>query len=150
VNADRLKLVVPGQAFSRVPSRQYGTNRHPQRLTGGYTAYPYYPFYPGDYLRDTRRLTLAQHGAYHLLIHEYMTTGKPLEGDLDAMCRICGALSDDERKAVEFVLREFFMDEGMWWRHGRCDKELNKMEERSAAARESISHRWGGKRLKDG
>ena len=111
-------------------------------LSGGAVAYPYYRFFPGDYLRDTRRLTLLQHGAYHLLIHEYMATAKPLRGDLDAMCRVCGALSGEERKAVEFVLAEFFTMDGPLWRHKRCDAELAKLDDRSQAARESAERRW--------
>lgn len=105
-------------------------------------AFPYYRFYPGDYLRDTRRLTLLQHGAYHLLLHEYMSTGQPLRGDLDAMCRVCGALSGEERMAVEVVLAEFFVRDGLAWRHKRCDKELSHQDERTASARESAFQRW--------
>lgn len=106
-------------------------------------SFPYYRFFPGDYLRDTRRLTILQHGAYHLLIHEYMASGKPLRGDLDAMCRICGALSGEERNAVEFILVEFFDRDGPLWRHKRCDTELAKLNERSDEARKSVNTRWG-------
>lgn len=111
-------------------------------------SYPYYRFFPGDYLRDTRRLTILQHGAYHLLIHEYMTAGKPLHGNLDAMCRVCGALSGEERKAVEFVLAEFFTMDGPNWRHKRCDGELAELSGRSAAASESAKKRWNANAMR--
>src|SRR5574343_2008130 len=118
-------------------------------LCGGILAFPYYRFFPGDYLRDTRRLTLLQHGAYHLLIHDYMAGGQPLRGDLDAMCRICGALSGEERAAVEYVLSEFFTRDGPAWRHKRCDAELNRQTERSGEAVNAANVRWHSKRNAD-
>jgi len=102
---------------------------------------PYYRFFPADYLRDTRRLTLLQHGAYRILIDEYMGAGG-LRGDLDGMCRVCGALSGEERAAVEFVLSEFFTKAGPTWKHKRCDEELEHLSSKTFAARDSALARW--------
>jgi len=105
-------------------------------------SYQYYRFFPGDYLRDTQHLTLLQHGAYRLLLDAYMAAGKPLRGDLHSFCRICGALSGEERQAVEFVLAEFFVQEGPAWRNRRCDRELEYLGTLSKAGRDAARKRW--------
>lgn len=110
-------------------------------LIGGVLGLPYYRFFPADYMRDTRRLTLLQHGAYRILIDEYMGAGG-LRGDLDGMCRICGALSGEERAAVEFILGEFFIRAGPGWGHKRCDEELGHLASKTFAARDSALKRW--------
>lgn len=106
---------------------------------------PYYRFFPGDYIRDTRRLSMLQHGAYRLLIDEYMVTGKPLPNDLPALYRICGAVSGEEHAAVRYVLEEFFRLAGPVWRHKRCDDEIGRQSERAASAQASASKRWSKK-----
>ena len=98
----------------------------------------YYRFFPGDYARDTRFLSLMQHGAYRLLIDEYMTNG-PLPHNLERLHRVCGATSTEEKGAVEFVLTEFFLLADGRWTHKRCDVEREHQDERSAKARESAA-----------
>jgi len=106
---------------------------------------PYYRWFPGDYIRDTRRLSMLQHGAYRLLLDEYMVTGKPLPNDLPALYRICGAVSGEEHSAIRYVLEEFFRLDGPVWKHKRCDDELSRQSERAASARDSAGKRWGKK-----
>jgi uncharacterized protein YdaU (DUF1376 family) len=101
----------------------------------------YYRFFPGDYLRDTRFLSLMQHGAYHLLIHEYMTNG-PLPNDLLRLYRIVGAQSNEERAAVETVLTEFFLLDGPVWRHKRCDEERGDQQRFRDKQRANAQKRW--------
>lgn len=101
----------------------------------------YYRWFPGDYLRDTRRLTMLQHGAYRLLLDEYMTTGRPLGNDLPALYRVCMALSGEEQAAVRYVLEEFFVLQGPAWMHRRCEAELVHQRGRSEAAKASVAMR---------
>ena len=103
---------------------------------------PYYRWFPGDYIRDTRRLTMMQHGAYRLLIDEYMVSGKALPNDLPALYRICGAVSGEEQVAVRYALEEFFALAGPVWKHKRCEDELAHQGERSKAAKDSAERRW--------
>lgn len=87
------------------------------------TGLAWYPLYPGDYARDTQQLSLLEHGAYLLLMNHYYSTGS-----LDCMIerssndessdeqpvnnlriyRLCSAISDEEKKAVDVVLKLFF------------------------------------------
>lgn len=57
--------------------------------------------------------------------------------------RLVGARSEEERAAVAEVLREFFTLEDGAWRHGRCDEELAKYQDKQRKAKASADARWG-------
>ena len=58
----------------------------------------YYNRHLGDYAKDTRHLTMLEHGAYCLLLDYYYATEKPIP---DNRCeRIANAHSSDEIAAV--------------------------------------------------
>jgi uncharacterized protein YdaU (DUF1376 family) len=95
------------------------------------------PFYVGDYLRDTRRLSTVEHGAYLLLIMEYWTQGG-LPDDDKKLARIAG-LSGDEWAEVRDNLSELFQP---GWKHKRVDAELATAADKSDAAREKANKRW--------
>lgn len=82
---------------------------------------PWMPLYVGDYLRDTRRLTLEQHGAYLLLIMHYWTEGSIPEND-EETARILGC-SIKRLPSIWQAIAPYF-DENR--RHSRIDKELEK------------------------
>ena len=63
--------------------------------------------YIGDYLRDTGTLTLAQHGAYTLMLLEYYATEKPLPTGRD-LHRLLRADSKQERDAIDFVAAKYW------------------------------------------
>lgn len=79
----------------------------------------FYKRYPADYGRKTARLTLAQHGAYTLLLDELYATEQPLPADVSELYRVCRAMSKAEQDAVRSVAEQFFPigDDGM--RHNR-------------------------------
>lgn len=81
------------------------------------------PLYVADYLRDTRRLTTAEHGAYLLLIMEYWTTGG-LPDDDSQLARIVGMSAAEWRKAKP-TIQAFFQN---GWQHHRIDAEIAKAE----------------------
>jgi uncharacterized protein YdaU (DUF1376 family) len=89
------------------------------------------PFYIGDYLRDTRRLTMAQHGAYLLLIMEYWDRG-PLPNDDVELARILG-IPVRQWKLLAVTVRSYFTEANakQLLRHKRIDKEIIKAEETS-------------------
>jgi uncharacterized protein YdaU (DUF1376 family) len=101
---------------------------------------PWMPLYVADYLRDTRKLTAAEHGAYLLLIMEYWTSGQ-LPDDDRQLARIACMSASEWRKARPNV-HGFFQEV---WKHKRIDAELAKSAEisskRSASAKLKHSNR---------
>jgi uncharacterized protein YdaU (DUF1376 family) len=95
------------------------------------------PLYVADYLADTRRLSLAEHGAYLLLIMEYWRNGG-LPDDDRKLARIVGATAE-EWAEIRGNISDLFLP---GWRHKRVDFELSKSAGKSASARESASKRW--------
>jgi uncharacterized protein YdaU (DUF1376 family) len=104
---------------------------------------PWSAFYWGDYLAPTSHLTLAQHGAYLLLMAHYYTTRSPLPASAPLLRRVCRCMTDAEQAAVAKVLQEFFIRRGDVYRHERIDRELAKASEISQKRREAAkqSHR---------
>lgn len=83
--------------------------------------------YVGDYLRDTGHLSLAEHGAYTLLLDHYYSTGKSLPAPHESLYRLCRATGKAEQSAVRSVADEFFPVNGDGTRHNRrADLELGK------------------------
>jgi uncharacterized protein YdaU (DUF1376 family) len=97
------------------------------------------PLYTGDYKRDTERLTLAQHGAYLLLIMYYWDTGSLPDSD-EEMARIL-RVSNKQLPSIWLAIAPFF-DENR--RHKRIDAELEKQE--IISTKRQISGRIGGLR----
>lgn len=90
------------------------------------------PFYPGDYLADTRRLSLEQHGAYLLLILDYWRNGPPPD-DETTLARIIGSPVSVWRRLAP-TLRPLFRVEGGELRHKRIDAEIAAATERKGKA----------------
>jgi uncharacterized protein YdaU (DUF1376 family) len=67
----------------------------------------YYERHLGDYAKDAGHLSMAEHGAYTLLLDRYYATEAPIPADL--VYRIAHARSGGERACVDRVLAEFFV-----------------------------------------
>lgn len=108
-------------------------------------SFAYLPLYTGDYLRDTRHLSMAEHGAYLLMLTYCWDQKGPLPLDRHRIQGICNARSKDEQEAVERVLADFFvvMDDGLYNKRmqaeiERCD---NISRERSEAGKKGYEAR---------
>jgi uncharacterized protein YdaU (DUF1376 family) len=103
------------------------------------------PFYVGDYLGDTQRLTTEQHGAYLLLILDYWRNG-PAPDD-DAVLQQITKLERAAWKRHRAALARMFKIEEGEWRHKRIDHELVEAEanaeRRSSKALKAAQARWG-------
>lgn len=97
----------------------------------------YYEHHLGDYYRKAKHLTMLEHGAYRMLLDLYYIHEEPLPADMKAIQRLAGARMDDEKEAVENVVREFFTLADDGWRHAKCDEEIEKARARIDTAREN-------------
>jgi len=108
----------------------------------------WYAHYPGDYGRDTAHLSLAQHGAYRLLLDHYYSTGAPLPSDVRAVQRICRAFEQSEIEAVAYILAHFFDLRTDGYHNARADAELARQaeirERLSTSGRRGAKKRWAG------
>lgn len=102
----------------------------------------------GDYRRDTSHLTLLEHGVYRQLLDTYYLHEAPIPLDLDQVCRRLIARTDEERRAIETVLKEFFERTDAGWIHSRCEDELAEYRAKAEIAR--TNGRLGGRRRQDG
>jgi uncharacterized protein YdaU (DUF1376 family) len=84
----------------------------------------YYRRYVGDYLRDTSRLSMLEHGAYGLLLDYYYAEERPISLDMDEVCRMCRAITAIERAAIDKVLRLYFSRRVDGWHQKRVDLEI--------------------------
>lgn len=102
------------------------------------------PFYVGDYLGDTQRLTTEQHGAYLLLILDYWRNGPA--PDEDAVLQQITKLDKAGWKRNRAALARLFQVGDGVWRHKRIDRELvdaqSNSERRSSKAKAAAQARW--------
>lgn len=126
-------------------------------------AWAWYPRYPGDYKRDTSHLSLAEHGAYALLMDYYYSKGPiPVNGGStqgsfdtshdDRVMRICSAFDQSEKRAVADVLDQFFTIKDGNYHNKRADAILEKRgiisetKKKAVAAREEKRRKKGTKK----
>lgn len=96
----------------------------------------YYKHHIGDYRRDTSHLSLLEHGIYRQLLDQYYLDEKPLPAETESVMRRLSARTEEEKKAVEMVLKEFFtLKNG--WHHKRCEMELNDYRDFADKARQN-------------
>lgn len=97
----------------------------------------YYRRYPGDYARDTGHLSLAEHGAYTLLLDAYYSTGRPLPSSDSQLFKICRANTRFERSAVRSVVEQFWRATEQGLVNDRAEKEIVDQQPRIDAARQN-------------
>lgn len=108
----------------------------------------FYKRYMGDYAKKTARLTLAQHGAYTLLLDEVYVTEQPLPGDPAELFRICRAMNKAEQEAVRYVADKYFPVGPDGLRHNeRAEDELIQAAPALEAAR--LNGKKGGRPKKE-
>lgn len=84
----------------------------------------YYERHLGDYAKDTKRLSMLEHGAYNLLLDEYYAKEAGIPAD--QVYRVTGARSRAERTAVDTVLKDFFvLTDGVWIKN-RVEEEIQR------------------------
>lgn len=106
----------------------------------------YYEHHLGDYAAATAHLSWDEDMAYTRLLRAYYHHERPLPLDVKELCRLARATSSAQRKALDSVLREFFVRLEDGWHQKRCDEEIARYQEKRAKAQRSAEARWSGKR----
>jgi uncharacterized protein YdaU (DUF1376 family) len=105
---------------------------------------PWYPRDMGKYARDTKHLSMLEHGAYNLMLDHYYANEElpqamlkqcsgnaPLMPDHSRIYRLCGAITKHEQDAVDAVLVMFFvMDDHGFYRQDSADKVIENQKEK--------------------
>lgn len=101
------------------------------------------PLYVGDYLADTGRFTLQEHGAYMLLIMDYWRNGA-LPDDDAVIARVLGVSITAWRK-LGTVKAKFSLVDG-FLRHNRIEREIELASHKKASAEDkarlAAESRW--------
>jgi len=95
------------------------------------------PFYVADYLADTGHLTVAEHGAYLLLIMHYWQRGSLPKED-DRLSSIARAMPEQWLSMKPTIAAFFDAD----WRHERIEAEIEKS--RIAHEKRKLAGKKGG------
>lgn len=107
-------------------------------------AFPWFPLYVGDYIRDTSRLTTEQHGAYFLLLLDEWANG-PLPTDDDQLALIARVPPQRWPNVWRIVSGFFRLDDGHLV-NPRLEAERSRVEraqrKKSDAGRGGAVAKW--------
>lgn len=107
----------------------------------------YYRRFMGDYASKTADLSLAEHGAYTVLLDISYSTEAGLPASYDALFRLCRAMSKAEQDAVKLVADRFFpiCPDGLR-RNPRAADEIAKaqatIDKQRKSGADSAAKRW--------
>jgi len=107
----------------------------------------WFKLYIGDYQRDTADLSLAEHGAYLLMLQHYYATGKPLPTG-KALHRMLRASDKDEREAIDAMVARFWTVTDAGLINGRADAEIGKAAEQACTNQRIAQAREVARRAK--
>jgi len=93
----------------------------------------YYQFNIGDYKKNTYHLSLIEDGIYRRLLDKAFDTEKPLDKDIDILCRVL-CLSDYKTE-TQAILNEFFKLDKNGWVNKRVKRELAEYSAKATTAR---------------
>lgn len=127
---------------SRSPNRPHRECHHESPPTAKECPMNRYDRYPGDYLRDTLTLNLAQDGAYTRLLDYYYSTEQPIPADEAFAAARCRGPEDEA--VTQWVLSRFFKLTDLGYVHERAEREIEKARPRIEAAR--ANGRKGGRK----
>src|SRR5690606_789545 len=105
--------------------RPQGRGSTPASLSDRGGGVNFFKLYIGDYQRDTAHLSMAEHGAYVLMLQIYYATEKPLPTG-KALHRMLRAQDKAERDAVDTVAKEFWTETDDGLVNERANEEITK------------------------
>ncbi len=107
----------------------------------------WYPHNIEKYRRKTGHLTIAEHGAYRLLMDAYWDRRGPLPADENRMRKLIGA-DKDEWESVRDAVLDFFTLTDDGWRHEKIDENLAEAERLHSEKADRLAKAREAKRLK--
>jgi len=105
--------------------------------------FPWFKFYPSDWLAGTRGMSAAETGIYITLIATMYERQEPIREDIGRLARVCGASNSSFKKSLEILIQEGKIDrrDGLLW-NNRVGRECETRSEKSEVARQSANRRW--------
>jgi len=91
----------------------------------------FFKLFIGDYQRDTAHLTLAENGAYFMMLQHYYATQKPLPTG-KALHRMLRAQDKAEREAIDSIAAQFWREIENGLINERASKEIAKADVQAA------------------
>jgi uncharacterized protein YdaU (DUF1376 family) len=95
----------------------------------------FFKLYIGDYQRDTGHLSIAEHGAYVLMLQHYYATEKPLPVGR-ALYRLLRSESKAERDAIDYIASQFWRETDSGLVNDRAMIEIEKASHQRAVNQE--------------
>lgn len=95
----------------------------------------FFKLYMGDYQRDTGALSIAEHGAYFLMLQYHYATEKPLPKGKD-LYRLIRCESKADREAVDAVARLYWKETPEGLVNDRAEREIAIAQETEGGAEE--------------
>jgi uncharacterized protein YdaU (DUF1376 family) len=97
----------------------------------------FYKRFIGDIQAKTGSLSLAEFGAYDRLLDHYYSTEEPIPLDAGDRYRICRAMSEEERCAVDKVIAKFFTETPAGYVQSKAEEVISAALPLIEAAREN-------------
>ena len=94
----------------------------------------FFKLYVGDYQRDTGALSIAEHGAYFLMLQYHYATEKPLPTGKE-LYRLLRCESKADRAAVDAVVKLYWSETDGGLVNGRSSIEIAKASEQAETNR---------------
>lgn len=101
----------------------------------------WFPFYASDFIGATVGLSCLERAIYALMLPLYYEAG-PFPADKVRVYRIVGCESDEQKRAVDYLLETYFVLRADGWYQPRAEREKAKDAARRGMARELANKRW--------
>lgn len=103
----------------------------------------YYPHHIGDFRSGSVYMNRVERWIYRDMIEVYYDTEKPLPLNVDELCHILGARTEEDRKIVAELLQYKFQKTEDGFRKARCDDEIAAYRAKAETAK--ANGRMGGR-----
>lgn len=140
--ARRLALHIKRRVLPMRIRRQYGDPRRPAGSQAEAARVIWWKRHIGDWRAKTAHLSSLEKGIYGELLDHAYATQTPLPRDIESNCRIAGATSAMETRAVEQVLKKCWELTPDGYVNKRVEEEIAKYEQKAHNKSVSAAEAW--------